>query len=105
MTPELILYPKVSPNIEAEGKYIYFYKEKPNPKTKVWSVISKGDNIWLGKISWNGQWRKYVFASTYKAEGTKYGRFVSDIIMEEICMRDIANFIEEQTKKQKEMSK
>lgn len=88
---------------KVEGKYIFFLHEwvYDKPKTQVWNVFAKEDYDWLGQISWFGQWRKYSFRSTYKTEG-QHGTFLSDVRFEEHCQRDIANFIEELTRKHKE---
>ena len=86
-----------------DAKYIYFFHntEDDKPKTQVWYVFSKNDNEWLGQISYWGRWHGYVFASTFKKDGTAYGRFISDIIFEHRCLHDIANFIEQLNKKQR----
>jgi hypothetical protein len=57
-------------------------------KTNIYEVLEKGGGLTarLGEIRWFGRWRKYAF---YPADATIY---------EETCMRDIAQFIEEETK-------
>lgn len=57
----------------------------PNPKTKRWSVKAK-DGGALGVISWYGPWRKYAFNTN------------AGCVFEEICLREIAEFCERETK-------
>jgi len=80
-------------NERIEANYIYFYHDKKDdkPKTQVWNVFAKQDNEWLGQVRWFSRWRCYAFSSTAYHDG-KYGRFVSDIMFEHNCLRDIANF-------------
>ena len=59
-------------------------------KTKIFEVVTNEDKMQiLGYISWDGPWRKYIFQS------------VAHTKFEEVCMRDIADFIQEQTKQHK----
>lgn len=53
-----------------EGTHIKFVPAPPKPKTKVWWVVNKHDDIHLGWIGWFGRWRKYAF---YPKEETVYG--------------------------------
>lgn len=76
-----------------KDKYIRF---EPRPeaakgrKTQVWRVITTYDPPTnLGWIGWFARWRKYAF---YPDSSTVY---------EQACLRDIANFCEEETKKYK----
>jgi len=57
-------------------------------KTNIYEVLEKGGGVsaLLGTIKWFGRWRKYCF---YPVENTIY---------EETCLRDISQFIEEETK-------
>ena len=57
----------------------------PSGKTKKWEVIAKEDETILGYITWAAVWKGYVFSATDE-----------HIIFEKTCLRDIANFIEEQ---------
>jgi len=81
-----------------EGKYIYFFHdtEDDNPKTQVWEIFSKDDNTWLGRIKWFARWRCYAWSSTYLLE-EQHGRFVSDIVFEKDCTREIADFCDKLT--------
>ena len=58
----------------------------PSGKTKKWEVRAKEDEIIVGYITWYGRWKGYVFSATDEYT-----------IFEKTCLRDIANFIEEQT--------
>lgn len=61
------------------------------PKTKAWFVRSKYDGQpVLGNVRWFGRWRKYAF---YPEAGC---------IFEEVCMREISEFIEKTTKEHRE---
>jgi hypothetical protein len=57
-------------------------------KTNIYEVLEKGGGLTshLGEIRWFGRWRKYCF---FPVDGTLY---------EERCLRDISQFIEEETK-------
>ena len=70
--------------------YIEFIEDKPNPKTKVWSVIAKKTLALLGKVKWLGCWRQYAFFPE------------PETMFEEDCLREIAAFCENQTRKRKE---
>jgi hypothetical protein len=85
---ELCVYPKGSPKIAYEGKYIYFYKIGEKPKTSVYGIFTKEDNDYLGEISWRGGWRKYKVT------------FKPDKDFEEVCLEDIIVFLKMITKKQ-----
>ena len=67
-------------------------KEMPNEgrKTKVFSIRTTDRDLFLGLIKWHSAWRKYCF---FPLENT---------VFEEDCLRDIARFMEEETKKHKE---
>jgi hypothetical protein len=57
-------------------------------KTWIWSVDANKDGRSVGTVLWYGGWRKYVFSP-------------SDIhapIFEEVCLREIADFIEARTR-------
>lgn len=59
-------------------------------KTNIYEVCEKGNiRSVLGQIRWFGRWRKYVFQPF---ENTVY---------EETCMREISQFIEEETAAQR----
>jgi hypothetical protein len=70
-----------------EIKEVKSLKER---KTKMFKVTSKQDGATLGFIEWGNRWRKYVFEP------------VECTMFEEDCLRDIATFIQEETKRHKE---
>jgi hypothetical protein len=78
------------------SKWIEF-QERPRPNwqgvTKIWHVTSKEGNDFLGVIKWYSPWRKYCFQP--------YG----NTVYEQDCLRDIATFIETQTKEHREKKK
>jgi hypothetical protein len=81
-----------------EGKYIKFLMDGTSKtgKTQKWRVVTKDDNEdLLGYISWYGPWRCYAF-SAFCGQ-----MFHTTPVFEKRCLRDIADFIEEQTKDHK----
>lgn len=78
------------------SKWIMFQQRIPtNPHkvTKIWDVISiDGDHL-LGRVSWYSGWRRYCFTPA------------PHTIFEQDCLRDIANFIETETKDHKAQRK
>ena len=72
-----------------KGTHIKFMEAPPKPKTKVWWVVSKYDDIQLGTIAWFSRWRKYSFFPK------------GDTVYEWVCLREIADFCEKQTKEHK----
>jgi DNA-directed RNA polymerase subunit M/transcription elongation factor TFIIS len=80
---------KVCPLEVEEGTHIKFVEAEfqPKVKTKTWVVISKYGDGDLGTIMWFGRWRKYAFFP------------LPDTVYEQVCMREIALFIENKTRK------
>ena len=76
------------------AKYISFAKgiRQEGRKTDWWEVYNKDNNSYLGLITYRPGWRKYIFAPA------------TACIFEQVCLRDIANFIETATKDYKEKS-
>lgn len=70
-------------------KWIEFVEGQPCPRTRTWTVVTKQDGTLLGSIRWDGGFRKYVFRP--------YGQAIYD----NVCLRDIAAFVEEQTRAHK----
>jgi len=70
------------------SKWIEFkiYEKEQGKKTNKWLVITKENRSIIGTIKWYGAWRKYCFFPKDKT------------VWEEDCLRDIANFIENETK-------
>ena len=70
-------------------KYITFNLIELKPKTKVYGVLAKKGNIFLGTIKWYSRWRQYCF---FPDKDTIYSRG---------CLKDIAEFIEKLMKERK----
>jgi len=68
-----------------EDTYIRMVQIRDTGKTLVWSVEAKEGGAKLGEVRWFGRWRGYAF-------------FPLDAIFEHKCLRDIADFVEMQTK-------
>jgi len=71
-----------------------YYPPKLGCKTSIWIIktkLSKAliESYTIGLIKWHPAWRKYAFFPT---EST---------IWEEDCLREISQFIEEETRKHK----
>lgn len=62
-------------------------------KTKLWDVCNKYDGGFLGRIAWFGRWRKYAFYPANYA------------VFEEVCMRELSQFIVNQTLLHRESAK
>jgi hypothetical protein len=76
-------------------KWIYI-SERPMDKirkTKIFLVKTLDSDSFLGVIKWYGAWRKYCFFPTPDVQ----------TVYEWICLRDIADFCQEETKKYKEI--
>jgi hypothetical protein len=71
------------------AKWIRFVPSTPKPKTKTWRVDSIESGVELAYIEWSGRWRCYVFVP------------LIDTIYEKQCLRDIADFCEQQTIEQR----
>jgi hypothetical protein len=70
-----------------EGRYIRFVEGAPRPRTKTWLLALKlygGQGA--GTIRWFSQWRKYMFFP------------FAEIGYDHLCLREIADFCEEQTR-------
>jgi hypothetical protein len=78
----------------AQGTFINFSQVdnrvagRPQPLTKEWWITTKQGGF-LGKVEWFGPWRKYNF---YPAEDSGF---------EQVCLREIATFIEDRTREHK----
>ncbi len=75
--------------MDLECTYIKFTELESKTKTKIWKVVNKTDGSVLGGVKWFGRWRGYAF---YPAYPTVY---------EQVCLRDIARFVEDRTKEYK----
>ena len=72
----------------SQGTYIKFIPGPSKPKTKTGRVISEREEL-LGIVKWYGPWRCYGF----NPEGWT--------VFEKTCLREIADFCDVETKKQK----
>jgi hypothetical protein len=72
------------------GTHILFVPSIPKPKTKTWCVKNQYGHEDIGYIQWHAPWRKYSFFP------------ISNTIFEEVCLREIAEFIERKTKEHKQ---
>jgi len=66
-----------------ETKWLKFIEKEDEPKTKVFSVMSKHSNCELGEIKWYSQWRHYCFSSRTDVQ----------IIYSDRCLAEISGFI------------
>jgi hypothetical protein len=73
---------------EWEGKHLAIFYEGviKGRITDTWSVWNKYDDIPLGSVEWCTKFRKYSFYP------------LADRVFEQDCLRDIAEFIEMQTR-------
>lgn len=69
-----------------EATHITFEELTPNAATRRWAVMPKDRSQQIGGISWYGPWRKYCFFPMYQT------------VYEQVCLREIAAFCENQTK-------
>ena len=60
-------------------------------KTKVWAVMTIDGSDCLGRVGWYPPWRRYCFVHKAIDAGDQ-------VILEQDCLRQIACFIEEQTR-------
>jgi len=75
-----------------EVKYIEFSRPRPTKtgKTYVWSVLADALTLSpysIGEIKWHGAWRRYAF---FPGRDTRF---------EHDCLRKIADFCEDRTKR------
>ncbi len=75
-----------------DGTFIRFRAMEipPGQITPRWYVETLEDDDYLGVVKWFGPWRKYGF---FPAQ---------DCVFEETCMREISQFIEEQTRSRRQ---
>lgn len=71
--------------MKKETKWLVFAIKKFNPKTKVYSVISKHSHCEIGEIKWYGRWRHYCFFPTIEFE----------VVYSDRCLLDIGNFVKQ----------
>ena len=82
------------------AKWIEFREVPTDPhkdiKTRVWYVLPEGCNDLgrrLGRVAWFTRWRKYCYFP------------IADTVYEQDCLRDIAQFCEDETRKHREANK
>lgn len=75
------------------SKYIHFDLTGRKTKTNVWEVVADRDGALLGTIQWFARWRGYAF---FPGE---------DLVFEQTCLRDIADFCVEQNKSHRKHNK
>ena len=64
-------------------------------RTRRWSVQTRDGHAQLGTIEWYGPWRKYSFSPSMEAP----------LVFEEMCLRDVAAFVEARTREHREERK
>ncbi len=74
-----------------ESKWITFeeFGRSTTGKTVVWEVVEKASQGVLGEVKWFGRWRCYGFFPKLET------------VFEQQCLRDIADFCEQQTRAQR----
>jgi hypothetical protein len=72
----------------SDGTYIRFVEDTSAAKTNRWEVVTSEGTI-IGRISWYAPWRKYCFSPR------------EDTVYEQVCLREIADFCERETKAHK----
>lgn len=81
---------------DALGTFVSFRRHGPEEAkrdrvTSRWTVISLSDSgLLLGLVAWFPQWRKYAFYP------------LPHVVFEQVCLREIAEFIESSTAAHKE---
>jgi len=68
-------------------KYVEFELVDRKAKTNVYSVTSKSDGEFLGRIYWYGSWRQYVFDCS--------------VVWSHGCLQQICDFLEKLMDKRK----
>jgi len=79
---------------EFDGDFITFHVNgtSNSGKTVIWDVDAKDGSV-LGTVKWFGRWRKYCYFPE------------PNCVYEQVCLRDIAQFLEDRTKEHKDTSK
>lgn len=76
------------------GKWIKFIDDTPaNRKTRIWIVAEQANDGALGEVKWYGPWRQYAFFPW------------AMMVFEKDCLRDIANWCEDASKKHRDTLK
>lgn len=69
--------------------FVLFELIEEKAKTKVWAVEASSSYTNLGQVKWHCAWRRYAFFPAY---GT---------LFEQVCLREIAMFLELETEGRK----
>lgn len=77
------------PTNNLKGTHIQFVQTSHTGRTGRYNVLAKDGGTLLGEVKWYGPWRCYCF---FAGQGT---------LFEKTCLRDIAQFCDEQTREQK----
>ena len=81
---------------DALGTFVSFRRHGPEEAKRegniaIWTVISLSESgLRLGLVAWFPQWRKYAFYP------------LPHVVFEQVCLREIAEFIESSTAAHKE---
>ena len=70
--------------------WIRFSKLTPNPATQRWAVMPVDGSGQIGLVQWYARWRKYCFFP------------MANTVYEQICLREIADFCERESKLHRE---
>ena len=73
------------------SNWINFIEGTPNARTLTWNVVAKEGVATLGRVAWFGRWRRYCFFPSVET------------VFEQDCLRSIASFCEDQTRRHKEL--
>lgn len=79
----------------SEPRWIRFTQMSGLGPGRYWRVVAKDGNLELGVVDWYAPWRKYCFTPRQEC----------DLLFEERCLRDIADFVEARTRERKENTK
>lgn len=74
-----------APPVPTKPKWIVFEPVPHDGKTQRWRVLTLRGVV-IGRIAWSPSWRRYVLQPAYPTE------------WEQDCLRDVAAFIQEQTR-------
>lgn len=77
----------------ASKSYIAFVEVPAPGVTKRWEVRTKANECVIGRISWSTAWRKYSLGPAYPTD------------WDEGCLREVADFLETQTREHKDAAK
>lgn len=73
-----------------ESNCLTFELAGRKPRTFVWNVLAKASGAKLGYVAWFARWRNYCFFPD------------ENLVLDKTCLRDIAAFIEDQSKQHRQ---